>query len=909
MKNQGRMLIAAVGAATSVAAVASARQYTFTGSGSPAQWCNANNWSPAAVPPDGAEIIVPSGKHADMSQCSNQLRVLGPITAGGTIRFYTPVRFAADANLTNPVFEFSSDPVLNAGTISVSGTASVWQGGIFSSGILRNEGTLLVERSFISGRAAPREMAGGSLLSNNGTINLRQGFTVNDSAMVINAGTINCEADSSIGRDRGSGLLANYGTIEIPATRSFSLACGLQNHQTIHCLGTMSIAAEGFLRGDVRLEQGGLVRVQVGTTPVFPVGPVQVSGVGSLQLLNGFLELVDVSVSARDENGARGLWVTSVNPVTVRESGVYVAENGLMTWSRGTLAGTPEVQTPHIRVAAGGLLNAIGAPGFTGGGDARDLYLLVEGTMRQYSRVRLLEESDLEIALGAVYSLVNTQVDGDGSGVLTIRGVMGVNGPTPGNPASITNTYVAMRDFAYLYVYSGDFNTGVNGSPVVFDMNGDSRSVVTSGARWRASGNTVASSGTPRIEGQGTFELLSGATLTVGSATLTMDMGVDITQPGQFTQFGEVRADLVTGTDAKFKNEGRWTWRAGAIRFPQGVEPPVENLDSFTADCGSCQLRSDFINHGSANILDTLVMAEAGVDFINRGFCSLTGFINDATSNLEGRFINYGILSRVGAASQSFISTTLDNQGRVEATQGILNINGPIVQYSGGELRGGRWSVLPGAVMTFGGRSISYVARGVEVDIDGAWNEFRPTLNRGTLGGRGLIRSPGMINEGTIKPGRSPGRLSIEGNLTQTAPDGEIQIELAGTTPDTQHDVLAVTGTVSLGGTLRVFLLDGFIPAPQDVFTVITGASVSGDFASVIAPAGLEVIVERTATSVRLRVTCPADFNHDRAVDFFDYLDFVVEFAGATPLADFNEDAVVDFFDYLDFVSAFAAGC
>ncbi|MBU6413402.1 MAG: hypothetical protein KGS45_07995 [Planctomycetes bacterium] len=413
----------------------------------------------------------------------------------------------------------------------------------------------------------------------------------------------------------------------------------------------------------------------------------------------------------------------------------------------------------------------------------------------------------------------------------------------------------------------------------------------------------------PRIEGQGTFELLSGATLTVGSATLTMDMGVDITKPGQFTQFGEVRADPQLGSDAKFRNQGRWTWRAGAIRFPQGAESPVENIDSFTADCGSCQLRSDFLNQGVANILDTLVLAEPGVDFINRGFCSLTGFINDATSNQEGKFVNSGILSRIGAASQSIISTTLDNSGLVEASQGILNITGPIVQYSGGGLHGGRWRVNAGAIMTFGGRPISFVARGVEVDIDGAWNEFRPTLNRGTLGGRGLIRSPGMINEGNVKPGRSPGRLSIEGNFTQAAPDGELQIELAGTTSETQHDVLAVTGNVSLGGTLRLILLDGFLPAPEDVFTVITAASVSGDFANVIVPTGLEVIVEPTATSVRLRVTCPADFNHDRAVDFFDYLDFVVEFAGATPLADFNEDSVIDFFDYLDFVSAFAAGC
>jgi hypothetical protein len=55
--------------------------------------------------------------------------------------------------------------------------------------------------------------------------------------------------------------------------------------------------------------------------------------------------------------------------------------------------------------------------------------------------------------------------------------------------------------------------------------------------------------------------------------------------------------------------------------------------------------------------------------------------------------------------------------------------------------------------------------------------------------------------------------------------------------------------------------------------------------------------------------SCPADFNGDTVVDFFDYLDFVAEFSGNGPAADFNADTVIDFFDYLDFVAAFSTGC
>ncbi len=58
---------------------------------------------------------------------------------------------------------------------------------------------------------------------------------------------------------------------------------------------------------------------------------------------------------------------------------------------------------------------------------------------------------------------------------------------------------------------------------------------------------------------------------------------------------------------------------------------------------------------------------------------------------------------------------------------------------------------------------------------------------------------------------------------------------------------------------------------------------------------------------------CPADFNGDTAVDFFDYEDFVICFeGGACPpgkTADFNNDTAVDFFDYDDFVVAFETPC
>jgi hypothetical protein len=69
----------------------------------------------------------------------------------------------------------------------------------------------------------------------------------------------------------------------------------------------------------------------------------------------------------------------------------------------------------------------------------------------------------------------------------------------------------------------------------------------------------------------------------------------------------------------------------------------------------------------------------------------------------------------------------------------------------------------------------------------------------------------------------------------------------------------------------------------------------------------------QSALPIALRLVesigCPADFNADGFVDFFDFDDFVVAFELGDPRSDFNNDGFVDFFDFDDFVAAFEQGC
>jgi hypothetical protein len=89
---------------------------------------------------------------------------------------------------------------------------------------------------------------------------------------------------------------------------------------------------------------------------------------------------------------------------------------------------------------------------------------------------------------------------------------------------------------------------------------------------------------------------------------------------------------------------------------------------------------------------------------------------------------------------------------------------------------------------------------------------------------------------GNFRPGISPGILTIDGNYVQDAP-ATLEIEIGGLTPGTQHDQVVVTLAATLGGTLNVTLINGFVPSVGNSFTIMTYASHTGDFATKNLPA------------------------------------------------------------------------
>jgi hypothetical protein len=128
----------------------------------------------------------------------------------------------------------------------------------------------------------------------------------------------------------------------------------------------------------------------------------------------------------------------------------------------------------------------------------------------------------------------------------------------------------------------------------------------------------------------------------------------------------------------------------------------------------------------------------------------------------------------------------------------------------------------------------SYTQTSGTTTVDGALTASTGlTLQKGSLVGKGTITAAVTSNT-TVTAGDSsakPATLSIHGSFTQSS-TATLNISIGGKTAGTFGEV-AVSNGVSLGGTLSVKLINGFVPVIGDSFTILTGSAVSGQFATV----------------------------------------------------------------------------
>ena len=154
----------------------------------------------------------------------------------------------------------------------------------------------------------------------------------------------------------------------------------------------------------------------------------------------------------------------------------------------------------------------------------------------------------------------------------------------------------------------------------------------------------------------------------------------------------------------------------------------------------------------------------------------------------------------------------------------------------------------------------------------------------GALLGDGLVEvDDGVTNGGKVKPGASPGTLTIIGPYTQTD-TGELEIEFSGTGSG-QYDVLAVQGDAMIDGTVALQFINGFAPQQGQQFEFLTTSGTAdlsrasfevqnlepGFMFDITSSAG-GIMMTALNDGVFVPDTLPGDYNTDGVVDAADYV-------------------------------------
>ena len=242
------------------------------------------------------------------------------------------------------------------------------------------------------------------------------------------------------------------------------------------------------------------------------------------------------------------------------------------------------------------------------------------------------------------------------------------------------------------------------------------------------------------------------------------------------------------------------------------------------------------------------------------------------------------------------------NEGRIiVGQQSALRVSGSLHNQAGGQM-----VIREGGLNTI---THHLVNRG-SIDSHG----FVDVL--GSLSGNGIGGSGSTRVGGKLSPGFSPGFANFGGNLflRETA---EVEIEIGGLTPGTQHDQVRVGRSLALDGNLHVELIDDFVPQHGDIFDIMIGREIDGWFDSFtgnvfrleeIGHPELALVPRLFRDSndgpdvVKLLTTGMGDANGDGRVTFADFRAIQLSFGTIGGVdwfdGDFNDDDRITFADF-----------
>jgi len=421
----------------------------------------------------------------------------------------------------------------------------------------------------------------------------------------------------------------------------------------------------------------------------------------------------------------------------------------------------------------------------------------------------------------------------------------------------------------------GTFNFSVTASNGIAPNTTENVSLIAAGGTavtFNIAANTSFSVPDGIYAGGTTFNVGAGATVTIASGTFTggaiFNVGVGavvniIDSPsfsgtltgggGGSVQVGNGRLYVGTGGLTLNFAGSTFQWTSGQMDLGNGnltnlgtmtITAPVDFyndgvLDNFgtiiQTGTGNLQLGTD-------GTFATTLMNEAGAFYLLEGDGGLSEISDSGSAPGQTSLDNAGIIQKTaGTGTSNFtVLGSITNTGTIEADSGTIALSATlgISQLAGNTLTAGTWSAQDGAALQFpGGTNITTNAATFALGGSGAAITGIAALSSNTggfalTGGANFTTSGAFTNSGSLTLGAGS-KFSVTGNETETAA-ATLNVQIGGTPASGQLGAVAVTGTATLAGTFQVTPINGFTGAAGQDFQVMTFASASGLFSTVL---------------------------------------------------------------------------
>lgn len=399
-------------------------------------------------------------------------------------------------------------------------------------------------------------------------------------------------------------------------------------------------------------------------------------------------------------------------------------------------------------------------------------------------------QTDLEVNVGGATLT--------GGGTVTLTGAFaGIDDATGTQTLTITNQTI-----------QGNGNIGRNTTDINNQAGNLIHANVNGGILVLDAAAVFTNAGTLRASGGGILELRDGGT-------------------GDFANTGGT-IEALTGSEIRLITGARivggvlTTTGTGVVTSTVSANVELEDLtfsgDFISGNNSDTRITGTINNTGSITINSTGNQTDLEV---NVGGATLTG---GGTVTLTGPFA--GIDDATGTQTLTIGDQTIQGEGNIG--RNTTNINNTADGTILANVPGNTLLIdVAGADWTNDG---TLAVEDSNLDVAG---DLTSTATSRLIGDGSITATGGDIDHaGEISPGFSAGALTLDAAVTLQS-TAQTAIEIGGTTPGTDFDLLNVTGTLALDGDLSLSLLGGFTPAFIDTFEIVTSAGLTGLFANV----------------------------------------------------------------------------